>query len=111
MQEHNSTVETKEVERVTRNKKFIREVKQKRTYKNIEHHLDQFSKGFKIYLNSNQYNDVKDKIIILLNQADALYEKLLDHLCNLALNRKQEERYREIISEYRETFRQLKISY
>jgi hypothetical protein len=73
--------------------------------------LRQFTDGFKLYLSSSQFADVKDRIAILLNQADALYEKLLEHLSSLALTKSQEEKYIDIIGQYRETFRQLKIGY
>lgn len=49
--------------------------------------------------------------MILLNQADALFEKLLEHLCSLAMTQQQEDKYITVINQYRETFRQLKVGY
>ena len=103
--------ERKEKEKITRNKSFIKEIKQKRSHKNLEGHLNLFSEGASSFLFSHKYNDAKDKVTILLNQSDALFEKLLDHLCNLSLSKIQEDRYKSIIGEYRESFRQLRIWY
>jgi len=101
----------KTLEKKTRNRSFVREVKNKRPLRNFEKHLKEFSNGFKLYLSSNQFADVKDRVMILLNQADALFEKLLEHLCSLAMTQQQEDKYITVINQYRETFRQLKVGY
>lgn len=73
--------------------------------------MNLFSDGANSFLFSHKYNDAKDKVTILLNQSDALFERLLDHLWNLSLSKIQEDRYKMILSEYREMFRQLRVCY
>lgn len=103
--------ERKEKERKTRNRSFIREVRQKKSLNNLESSLKELNKGFVSFISSNQHQDVKDRYDILLHQSDALFEKMLDHLCNLSLTRQQEAKYKSMIAEYRESFKIFKVSY
>lgn len=104
-------LEKEEKDRRTRNRSFIKQVKQKRQFRNLESDFMQLNQGIDSFIESNQNNDAKDKFSILLRQSDALFEKILDHLSSLWLNRQQKNKYHNIISEYRESFKNLKISY
>lgn len=59
---------------------FLKEVKRKRGCNNLEENLQQLYNGFNSFLSNNQEIDIIDKISILLDQSDALFEKLLEHL-------------------------------
>ena len=71
----------------------------------------QLNQGIDSFIEGSQNNDAKDKFGILLRRSDALFEKILEHLSNLWLSRQQKNKYQNIISKYRESFKNLKISY